>query len=86
MDPVRLGVLSGTEVGLVISSAMWGITTVQTVAYYLRFKSDSMYLKVAVRTNLTNDKLKLNFHRLLSTGTLRPFDGFLLLLVLKCER
>ena len=51
MDPVHADILKGTEVGLALSGAMWGVTTMQTFSYFQRFKSDSMYLKLAVRDN-----------------------------------
>jgi hypothetical protein len=49
MDPVHVDILKGTEIGLVFSGAMWGVTTMQTFSYFQRFKSDSLYLKIAVR-------------------------------------
>ncbi|KIL58677.1 hypothetical protein M378DRAFT_15372 [Amanita muscaria Koide BX008] len=47
-DAVYIRSLSYAQIGLVLSSALWGITSLQAFAYYRKFKSDTVLVKVAV--------------------------------------
>jgi hypothetical protein len=40
--------LSNAQLGLLLSSALWGIASLQAVTYYRNFKSDMILMKVAV--------------------------------------
>jgi len=50
MDPeaFRLSLMSGISFSLLVVCAMWGVTTIQIVSYFRTFKTDPLYLKIAV--------------------------------------
>jgi len=48
MPSSLLDLASGLLAGVVICSAIWGVTSSQVVSYYRTFKEDSMFLKMAV--------------------------------------
>ncbi|KAM6496343.1 hypothetical protein JOM56_009049 [Amanita muscaria] len=48
MDAVYIRIISYAQLGLLLSSALWGITSLQAVTYYRKFKSDTILVKVAV--------------------------------------
>jgi len=64
MDPesFRLSLMSGLSYSLLISSAMWGITSIQIVSYYHTFKTDPLYLKIAVGSLWVCETLSLALH------------------------
>ncbi|KIL60962.1 hypothetical protein M378DRAFT_873327 [Amanita muscaria Koide BX008] len=48
MDAVFIRSTSYAQLGLLLSSVLWGIASVQAVIYYRKFKSDTVLVKVAI--------------------------------------
>ena len=69
MSGVSQSLLSGIQIGSLIATALWGITSVQTAAYFSQFGSDPLSLKVAVRLPFLSLLLSLSLrwtHRILN--------------------
>ncbi|PFH48029.1 hypothetical protein AMATHDRAFT_49854 [Amanita thiersii Skay4041] len=48
MESGAVAIINSFEVSLLFSAAMWGITSLQTITYYLNYKSDALLLKISI--------------------------------------
>ena len=80
MDPesFRFSLMSGISFSLLVASAMWGVTTIQIISYYRTFKTDSLYLRIAVRSLSIYQWtiVEIVLYRLVSCGEKCVFRGW----------
>jgi hypothetical protein len=70
LEYFRLSLMAGLSFSLLIGSAMWGITSIQIVSYYHAFKTDPLYLRIAVRSSSISVQLFVGtvIYRLVGCG------------------